>query len=77
MARPDRTINVHESFFFKQERDVKSAISEIIKKDSLSFGDTKAVRILTDVYDSLINLVPENYEHHPADCNNDLGEESQ
>ena len=77
MARPDKTINVHESFFTKQAKVVKAAISEIMEKDSLSVGDTKAVRILTDVYDSLSNLVPENYEYHPADCNNDRSEESQ
>ncbi len=58
MARPHREIIIHKMFFEKQAKDVKTAILEIVKKDSLSAGDTKAVRILTDVYDSLSSLVP-------------------
>lgn len=77
MARPDRDITIHECFFKKQANNVKVAISEIMKNDSLSAGDTKAVRILADVYDSLISPVPENHAHHLEDCNNNRGEESQ
>ncbi len=77
MARPDRSVVVHECFFEGQAKNVKTAISEIVKKDSLSAGDTKAVRILADVYDSLISLVPGNHAHHLEDCSNDRGEESQ
>ena len=39
---------------------VKEAIGLITEKDSLSAGDTKAIRILTDVYDILLNPVKEN-----------------
>lgn len=77
MARPNREITIHECFFEKQAKDVKTVISEIVKKDSLSVHDTKAVRILTDVYDSLISPVPKNYVHHLEDCKNDRVEESQ
>lgn len=77
MAGPCREIIIHECFFKKQAKDVKTAILEIVKKDSLSVGDTKAVRILTDVYDSLISLVPKNYVNHLEDCNSDRVEESQ
>lgn len=77
MARPNRDITVHRCFFEEQASNVKTAISEIIKKDSLSDGETKAVRILTDVYDSLISLVPESCVHHLEDCNNNRGGEFQ
>ncbi len=77
MARPDRRITVHECFLTEQAGRVKTVILEISKKDSLSASDTKAIRVLTDVYDSLVNPVPENYAHHPEDCNNSRGEESQ
>lgn len=77
MARPNRSITVHECFFTEQAGKIKTAISEITKKDSLSAFDTKAVRILTNVYDALISPVPENYEHHLEDYNNDRVEESQ
>lgn len=77
MGRPNRNISIHECFFAEQARKIKSAISEISQKNSLSAGDTKAIRVLTDVYDSLTNPAPENYEHYQADCNNGHGEESQ
>ena len=77
MASQNRSITVHECFFKGQADNVKTVISEIVKSDSLSAADTKAVRLLTDIYDSLISLVPENYEHHMEDCNNGRGEESQ
>lgn len=63
MARPDRSITVHECFLIEQAGKVKAAISEIMKKDSLSAADTKAIRILTAVYDSLISPAPENHGH--------------
>jgi len=77
MGRPSRSVAVHECFFMEQAKRVKSAISEILQKDSLSVADTKAIRVLTDVYDSLTNPVLENYVHCRADCNNGHFEESQ
>ncbi len=77
MGKPSRSVTIHECFFAEQARKVKSVISEISKKDSLSVFDTKAIRVLADVYDSLTNPVPENYAHHQADCNNGRFEESQ
>ena len=35
-----------------------------MQKDSLSAADTKAIRLLKSVYDSLTNPVPENYVDH-------------
>ena len=64
MARPDKSIAVHECFFMEQASKVKSAILGIMQKDSLSAADTKAIRLLTSVYDSLTNPVPENYVDH-------------
>lgn len=77
MARPDNNISVHRCFFEIQLRKIKEVINEISKKDSLSAEDTQAIRGLTEVYDSLVNPVPENYAHHQADCNNGHGEGSQ
>ena len=74
MSRPNRNISIHKCFFAEQANKVKLAISEITQKDSLSAVDTKAIRILTDAYDSLTNPVPENYAHYQADCNNGCGE---
>lgn len=64
-------------FFNRTGRQGKNSYIRNFKKDSLSASDTKAIRVLTDVYDSLVNPVPENYAHHPEDCNNSRGEESQ
>lgn len=77
MASSDRSITIHKCFFIEQASKVKTVISEILQKKSLSAGDTKAIRVLTDVYDSLVNPVPENYVHHRADCSNGHCEESQ
>lgn len=77
MSKPNRNITIHKCFFAEQANKVKSVISEISQKDSLSAVDTKAIKILTSVYDSLANPVPEKYAHHQADCNNGHDEESQ
>lgn len=63
--------------FYRTGRQNKNGYFRNHKKDSLSAFDTKAVRILTNVYDALISPVPENYEHHLEDYNNDRVEESQ
>lgn len=77
MASPDRSITIHKCFFIEQASKVKTVISEILQKESLSAGDTKAIRVLTDVYDSLVNPVPENYTHHWANYSSGYREESQ
>lgn len=77
MACPNREILIHKCIFTEQSKKVKEAITYILQKDSLSASDTKAIRLLTEVYDALVNSVQENYEHHQADCNNGRFEESQ
>ncbi len=70
MPKPNRNITIHKWFFEEQARKIKAVILEISQKDSLSAVDTKAIRILTNVYDSLSNPHPEKYAHHQANCNN-------
>ena len=68
MASPDRSITIHKCFFIEQASKVKTVISEILQKESLSAGDTKAIRV---------NPVPENYTHHWANYSSGYREESQ
>lgn len=60
MARKNNEITIHKCIFTEQAKKVKDAILEISKKDSLYASDTKAIRILTEVYDVLSNSVQEN-----------------
>ncbi len=53
-------ITVHKCIFEEQARKVKDAIRDITQKDSLSAGDTQAIRKLSEVYDVLSNPVQES-----------------
>ena len=64
MARTNIQITVYKCIFTEQARKVKEAINDIIKKDSLSAGDTQAIRKLSEVYDVLSNPVEENRDLH-------------
>ena len=60
MARRNNEIPVNKGIMKSMAEKVKEAIGFITEKDSLSAGDTKAIRILTDVYDILLNPVKKN-----------------
>lgn len=60
MERRNNEIPVNKGIMKAMAEKVKEAIGLITEKDSLSAGDTKAIRILTDVYDILLNPVKEN-----------------
>lgn len=60
VARRNNEIPVNKGIMKSMAEKVKEAIGFITEKDSLSAGDTKAIRILTDVYDILLNPVKEN-----------------
>lgn len=66
MAVKSNQITVHKCIFVEQARKVKDAISDISQKDSLSAGDTQAIRKLSEVYDVLSNPVEENRGLHRA-----------
>lgn len=76
MARRNNEIPVNKGIVKTMAKKVKEAIGFITEKDSLSDGDTKAIRVLTDVYDILLNPVKENpvFYHRgvATDCNNTL-----
>lgn len=61
MPRKNNEISVNKGILSVTAKKVKSAIGFITEKDSLSAGDTKAIRTLTDVYDILVNPVKENH----------------
>ncbi len=71
MPRKNNEISVNKGILSVTAKKVKSAIGLIAEKDSLSAGDTKAIRALTDVYDILVNPVKENHVFlQEADKNN-------
>lgn len=53
-------VTIHKCIFSQQARKVKEAICDISQKESLSVGDTQAIRKLTEVYDVLSNPVEKN-----------------
>ena len=55
MPVKNNQITVHKCMLEKQARKVKDVIRDIAQKDSLSAGDTQAIRKLSEVYDVLIN----------------------
>ena len=59
MVIKNNQITVHKCIFEEQARKVKDAIKDITQKDSLSAGDTQAIRKLSEVYDVLSNPVQE------------------
>ena len=71
MARRNNEIPVNKGIVKTMAEKVKEAIGFITEKDSLSAGDTKAIRALTDAYDILVNPVKENHVFlQEADKNN-------
>lgn len=71
MPRKNNEISVNRGILEATAKKVKSAIGLIAEKDSLSAGDTKAIRVLTDAYDILVNPVKENHVFlQEADKNN-------
>lgn len=77
MASPNREISIHKCIFAEQSKKVKEAMAYIIQKDSLSTGDTKAIKLLTEVYEVLINPVRENRLLHQEADNNGHSEAFQ
>ena len=77
MARKDNYISVHKCVFVEQAKKIKDAISNISEKDSLSIGDTQAIRKLTEVYEVLTSPVEEIHDSHPAVGSNDHHEAFQ
>ena len=66
MGRKNNQIIVHKCIFVEQARKVKEAISDITQKDSLSVGDTQAIRKLSEVYEVLSNPVGESRDLYRA-----------
>lgn len=60
MPGKDNNVTVHKCIFSEQARKVKEVINHITQKDSLSAGDTQAIRKLTEVYEVLSNPIREN-----------------
>lgn len=77
MARKNNCISVHKCIFSEQARKVLEAINSISDSNSLSACDTKAIRLLTEVYDVLANPVQENDELLQGVGNSGRSEESQ
>lgn len=71
MPRKNNEISVNRGILEATAKKLKSAIGLIAEKDSLSAGDTKAIRVLADAYDILVNPVKENHVFlQEADKNN-------
>lgn len=64
MARTNNEISVNKGVLDSAANMVKLGIRWMTEKDSLSAGDTEAIRILTNVYDILSNPVKENHAFH-------------
>ena len=77
MARTNNEVSVNKGVLDATAGMVKSVIKFITEKDSLSVGDTEAIRILTNVYDILSNPVKENHVFHQEADKNEHREVSQ
>lgn len=77
MARTNNEVSVNKGVLDATAGMVKSVIKFITEKDSLSVGDTEAIRILTNVYDILFNPVKENHVFHQEADKNEHREVSQ
>lgn len=75
--RTDNTVPVNKGVLSALADKVKYSINCLTEKDSLSAGDTKAIRVLTDVYDILINPVKENHVFQQEADKNEYREVSQ
>lgn len=60
MPRKNNEISVNRGILEATAKKVKSAIGFVVEKDNLSAGDTKAIRVLADTYDILVDFVKEN-----------------
>ncbi|WP_294785733.1 hypothetical protein [uncultured Eubacterium sp.] len=69
MARTNNEVPVNKGVLDSAANMLKLAIKRMTEKDSLSAGDTEAIRILTNVYDILSNPVKENHVFHQEDSN--------
>ena len=69
MARTNNEVPVNKGVLDSAANMVKLGIRWMTEKDSLSAGDTEAIRILTNVYDILSNPVKENHVFHQDDSN--------
>lgn len=69
MARTNNEVPVNKGVLDSAANMVKLAIKRMTEKDSLSAGDTEAIRILTNVYDILSNPVKENHVFQQNDVN--------
>lgn len=77
MARTNNEISVNKGVLDSAANMVKLGIRWMTEKDSLSAGDTEAIRILTNVYDILSNPVKENHVFHQEADKNEHREVSQ
>ena len=69
MARTNNEVPVNKGVLDSAANMLKLAIHWMTEKDSLSAGDTEAIRILTNVYDILSNPVKENHVFQQNDVN--------
>lgn len=72
MARTNNEVSVNKGVLDSAANMVKLGIRWMTDKDSLSAGDTEAIRILTNVYDILSNPVKENHVFHQEADKNDI-----
>ena len=64
MPRKNNEIPVNRGILEATAEKVKLAIGFVVEKDNLSAGDTKAIRVLADTYDILVDFVKENPAFH-------------
>lgn len=69
MPRVNTLISAHYMLFQNNANEIKKAISLICQNESLSVGDTQAIRILTNVYEVLANPTQEMKRHYQEDSN--------
>lgn len=77
MGRPNKEITIHKCILENQASKVLSAISMLTEKDSLNGKDIQAIKILTEVYGSLINPIQEMSKLYQANYNSDHFQEPQ
>ena len=67
--KPITHVSIHTAFFTHCKTGIKTAMQIISKKESLNEEDIKALRILGDVYEAMINPDLKTCGQILEDCN--------
>ena len=70
MARPQTDVTIHQVFFENCRSGIRLAMQLIASKESLNVNDVQALRILGDVYETMIGPDLEKTRRILEDCNN-------